>query len=547
MNRTLALICILILGMTAWGQTQLRAFRIRFVTSDVVYLEGGSAAGLREGMRLYVKRPRAGESALLAPAVAELAVISVASSSSACEIVKADVSVAVGDEAFIASEDLAAQTSASSENQTFAQIVEFTEEESLEAELRESVPKPPLREVNRFSGRVGFDEDVVLDRSVTGRNFYQHGVAFRFDFTRIGDSYWTLDGYWRLRINSRNRPVEQQTITEVLQRVYHFGIRYNNPQSRYVLGFGRVMVPWANSLSTLDGGYIGARLGRTVTAGAFAGTTPDPTAWNYDPHRQLGGVFVNVDRGSFENSRYSVTGGVAISRLDWKPERQFLFAETSLYVGPKVSFHHNIEVDYRSKDRFASSSPISLTRSFASVRVRPLARVSLDLNHNYFRVLPTPDERLLATGRLDNLLFQGFHGGGQVQLPYGLSADASAGRSSRSDDGSASWNFTTGLSGRIPNVGVRAQARYSRFTGVIGAGQYRSISVRRDNSERWHLELEVGDQHFDSPMSPNSRSWYTTGNADIFIGQFVLGFRGTRYRGSLQNYDQLRAGLDFRF
>ena len=547
MKRALVLICIVIGGMNAWGQTPLRAFRIRYVTSDVVYLEAGSAAGLREGMRLDVKRPRAGESALLAPSIAQLSVISVASSSSACDIVRADVPLVVGDEAFIAPQDLVAQTSASSENQTFAQIVEFTADEPLEAELRDSVPKPPLSEVNRFGGRVGFDEDVVLDRSGTGRNFYQHGVAFRFDFTRIGDSYWTLGGYLRLRINSRDRPVEQQTITEVLQRVYHFGIRYDNPQSRYVLGFGRLMLPWASSLNTLDGGYVGARLGRTVTAGAFAGTTPDPTAWNYDPHRQLGGAFVNVDQGSFEHSRYSVTSGVALSRLDGKPERQFLFTESSLHVGPRVSFHHNMEVDYQSRDRFASSNPISLTRSFATVRFRPHSRVSLDLNHNYFRVLPTPDERLIATGQLDNLLFQGLHGGGQVQLPHGLIADASAGRSSRNDDGSSSWNVTTGLSGRIPRAGVRVEGRYSRFTGAIGAGEYHSISVRRDSSDRWHLELEVGDQIFDSLLSPNSRSWYGTGSYDLFIGRFVLGFRGTRYRGSLQNYDQLRAGLDYRF
>jgi hypothetical protein len=104
-----------------------------------------------------------------------------------------------------------------------------------------------------------------------------------------------------------------------------------------------------------------------------------------------------------------------------------------------------------------------------------------------------------------------------------------------------------GLSGRIPKAGLRAEARYSRFSGTVGTGRYRSVSLRRDSSERWRLELEGGDQHFDSPFAAGSKTWYGMGSIDIFVGRFVFGFRGTRYRGAAQNYDQLRGSLDLRF
>jgi hypothetical protein len=513
----------------------------------VVYIEAGSAAGLKEGMRLTIKRPRAGESPLLATPIAELVVISVASSSAACEIVRADTPIQAGDSAYIDTRDLAVQLAASSDTPIYAQVVEFRDEDPLEEELRENLPKPPLREINRFGGRIGFEQDSIVDHSPARLNSNQQGITFRFDFTRIGNSYWSLDGYWRARINSRKRDTTQDTLTDVLHRVYHFGLRYDSPESRYVAGFGRLLVPWASSLSTLDGGYFGRKVARETTLGIFAGTTPDPTAWNYDPNRQLGGAFVNFQAGRFDTARYSGTAGIALSRLQWKPERQFLFAENGILIGRAFALHHNLEVDYQSRARFTSEQRVSVSRSFVTARVQPAARLSFDLNHNYFRILPTADPRLAATGLLDNVLFQGLNGGARLDLLYGFTIHGSAGRSKRSEDQAASWNRMAGITVRVPRTGLRADFRYSHFAGTVAAGRYRSVTLRKDSSERWRFEIEAGDQRFDSILGMRSDAWYATANADLFIGRFVLGFRSTSYRGGLQNYDQFRTGLDFRF
>jgi len=547
MRRLALFACFWISFTAAPAFAQLRAFPIRFVNGDVVYLEGGSAAGLKEGMRLSVKRPGPGQSALQANPVAELVVLSVASTSAACEIVRREVTLQAGDQAFVSLQDLETSNAAAIESEAFAQIVEFDAGgDPLEEELRARVPKAPLSEVNRFQGRIGFEEDSVFDRSGAGQNSHQQGITFRFDFTRIGDSYWNLEGYWRARISATKRSLDQQPITDVLQRVYQFGLRYGNPRSRLVMGFGRVLVPWASSLSTLDGGYVGVRLNRTVTVGSFAGTTPDPTAWNYDPDRQLLGVFASLDRGSFEHAHYALTGGVAVSRLSWEPERQFAFVENGILLGRKLSLHHNVEADYRSVDRFASTRAVSLTRSFATLRYQPVERLSLDLSHNYFRVLPTPDERLIVTQQVDNLLFRGLNAGARLEIVRGLTAYGSAGQSGRSGDGKMSWNRMGGVSVQVPRTGLRAEARYSRFSGTVGAGNYRSVLLRRETSQRFRIEVEGGDQTFEG-LFMSSRTWYGTGSMDVYAGRFIFGFRGTRYHGSAQKYDQLRTSVDFRF
>ena len=542
-----AIVILICIASAPRAFAQLQEFPIRYVNSDVVYIQGGTAAGLKEGMHLNVRRPLAGQTALLASPVAELLVISVASTSAACEIVRTSVMLQPGDLAFINATDLEEHKEAKAETEVYTQIVEFTEGNPLEEELRDRVPKPPLREVNRLGGRIGFEQDTIIDRSGLGMDSSQQGITFKFDFTRIGNSHWNLGGYWRARISARKRTVQNESLTDVMQRVYQFGLRYDNPQSRFVVGVGRLMVPWASSLSTLDGGYVGIRLGKSVTVGTFAGTTPDPTAWNYDPRRQLGGAFGSLERGSFDHIRYTMTAGVAVSRLDWKPERQFLFVENGMLLGRKISIHHNVEADYESVDRFASADKFSLTRSFATLRVQPVSRLTLDLSHNYFRVLPTPDERLIVTQQLGNLLFRGLNAGARVELPYGFAVFANGGKASRSEDPEASWNGTGGASVKLPKTGLRLEGRFSRYSGSVGAGNYRSVGLRSDNGSRWRFELEGGDQRFDSVFLSNDRTWYGTGGTDVFFGRFSLGFRGTRYYGTTQKYDQLRGTVDFRF
>jgi hypothetical protein len=535
--------------VSAQSQESPAVFRVRYVAADTVYVEGGTSAGLAEGMTLLVKRPGPGESPVAAAALAELKVVSVASTSAACEVVRSDMPIQPGDLAIADAGQLAAARAANgSPEETFAQVVEFTgEEDPIDREIRESLPKPPLREENHLGGRIGFEHDSILDRSGSGVRSHQTGITFRADMTRIGGTYWSFTGYWRGRIQSRNSEPAQQSLRDVLQRVYQFSLRYDSPDSRYVAGLGRLLVPWASSLSTIDGGYFGRKWGRGSTVGLFAGTTPDPTAWNYDPNRQVAGAFLGLDHGSFDSARHTATIGVALSRLDWRPERQFVFLEDGLAIGRTLSVRYNLEADYQSRDRFVASTPVTLTRSFFTSRLQPVSRVSFDFSHSYFRVLPTFDSRLIAAGLVDNALFHGLSAGVRIEVAPGLAVYGTAGRSRRTEDRTPSWSHMAGVVTRLPVVGLRADVRYSRFDGTIGAGEYRSALLSKESSNRWRFEVQVGDQTLRSNLITASRSRFGTATMDWFVGRFVIGSTGLRYRGGIQYYDQLAIHLDYRF
>jgi hypothetical protein len=532
------------------GQTSkpVPTYRVKHVAEGAVYLEGGRSAGLSEGLRLTIRRPAAG--AEPERVVAELEVTSVASASAVCEIKSSQGEIEVGDTAYLSLEDteLLQAVKSSEAGKKYVQVVTFTEGDPLDEEARAAVPHAPSPAVNRVRGRIGFEYNSIQQPG-GGGNSSQLGLVVRTDMTRIGGSYWSVSGFWRGRLSSRNGGTQQTTITDLLNRTYHLSLTYNNPQSPWMMGFGRLFLPWANSLETIDGGYLAHRIGRRFTAGTFAGSTPDPTSWNYAPNRQLAGSFLNYTAGSFETVRVSSTAGVAASYIQWKPERQFAFFENGLFFGRHVSVYHNLETDRFRGQQDAADNGMHLSRSFLTVRLQPLRYLSFDISHNYFRNVPTFDPRLVATGLLDKLLFQGASAGFRLELPWRTSAYASFGRSSRSGDSRSSLNQMYGLAkSNILRTGIRVDARYSKFDSSFGRGTYRALSASRSFGERIRFDLQAGQQNFTSALTNQNRARFINSSVDWFLAaHYALGAGYTLYRSPNQNYNQMYVNLGYRF
>jgi hypothetical protein len=541
--RLLSVLCISAVTLTA---ADLAPIPIKYVTPDAVYLAAGRNAGLAEGMHLSVRRTPSED----APPLAELEITSVAAASALCEVRSSKLPVQAGDLAYLSPTDAQVIETARSAGAAarYAQVVTFTDGDPLDQEVRESLPRPPLPEINRVRGMIGFEFSGIRDRTGAGLNSNDLGLVFRSDMTRIGGSYWNLSGYWRGRLNNRVGP-EQQTLSDLMNRTYHISLTYDNPNSPYRLGFGRLYLPWASSLDTLDGGYFARRFGRRVTSGLFAGSMPDPTSWNYSPGRQIAGGFTSYEDGSYESVHYTGTAGLAFTRVMSRPERQFAFFENVLSYQHAFTLYHTIEVDNYRPSLATSRSGAGVSRSFLTLRLQPAKILTLDISHNYFRSTPTFDPRLVGTGLLDNMLFQGLSAGFRLDLPYALTLSTALGKSDRSGDAKSSWNQMYGLTLRhIWTTGIRADFRYTKFNSAFGQGNYRSLMFSRQVGEALRFDLTAGNQNYSSPLAVASRARFVTAAVDWFLARhYVLGGGYTVYRGHAQSYDQVYVNLAFRF
>jgi hypothetical protein len=402
--------------------------------------------------------------------------------------------------------------------------------------------------VNRARGRIGVDYMGTAFHGATGGSNTDIGLVARLDMTRIGGTYWNASGYWRGRLTTNNYS-GNSTLQDLINRTYHLSMTYDNPNSQWVAGFGRMFLPWASSLDTIDGGYFGRRMGHGSTVGMFAGSTPDPTSWSYSPNQRTGGLFVNFEGGSYDTFHYTSTSGMGLNTVNWKITRPYIFFENGIYYKRYVALYDSTQVDSPVGLTAGSSPGLGVGRNFLTLRVQPHERVEFDANYSYFRDLPTFNTALISTGLLDKYLFQGFSGGVRLEVLKQVWVYTNLGRSNSSGDKKSSLNELYGITfGRLPWVHIRADGHYTRFNSSFGNGNYEAVSLSRSLSDNFRLEVLGGQQNFISTLSSNTKSKFITSNLEMNMGaHYFLQGGFTVNRGSTQEYDQWLFTLGYRF
>jgi hypothetical protein len=531
-------------------------FRVKFISGANIYIDGGRSSGLSEGTKLELKQDPAqvdlpGDNTPIEPGiVAELRVVSVATTSAVCDVVSTSRDLKIGDTVTLPQAEvqkLEAKRIAGSAR-VYPMVVSFTQGDPLDEEVRAKVPHPPLPEINQARGRIGFDTSVIRglgDNASTATNW---GMVVRADITRIHGSHWNLNGYWRGNLQFASTP-SQPTIQDLLNRTYQMSLTYVNPQSNWTAGIGRLYVPWATSLEIIDGGYVARHLSGKVSAGIFGGTTPDPTAWNYDPNRQIGGSFLNVQAGTFEKARYSGTAGIGIDLLSWSLDRPFVFTENDFSYKRYFSVYHSMQIDRPKANPGSPAVAMGLGQSLLSVRAQIHPRVTLEMTQTYFRDIPTFDPILVGTGLLDKYLYQGLTGGARVALPSHVAVYFNVGSSSNSTDAQNSLNELFGVTvSNIRKTGLTVDARYSKFASAFATGTYDTLTISRNIGERLRLSLQGGKQSYTSTLTTNTGSYFANLSFDTNLGpHYFLESSYTTQRGSSQDYEQFITIFGFRF
>jgi len=529
-------------------------FMVKYVAEGAAYLNGGRSSGLAQGMKLAVRDPVASSSASGATAqdalVAELQVISTAQNSAVTEVHGAKRAIRTGDWAYLSAEDIeriVAERSAATGKRP--QMSALTQGNSSEGRQREVGHRPFSPEESRVRARVGLDYSGMRSFGSTPGSSGQRGLTIQTDMTRIGGTYWNLQGYWRGRLTTNSQAFEN-TMQDYLDKTYTLQLFYDNPESKWVAGVGRLYLPWAISLDTIDGGYMGRKLATGITAGVFAGSTPDPTSWRYSPEQRMAGSFVNAEGGSYDAFHYTSTAGLALSTLRWRLDRPYLFFENALSYTRYLSVYHSLIVD---DPRGLSTGGIrpgaGIGRSYLTVHLQPNQRLSFDFYHNYFRDAPTAVTQLIGTGLLDKLLYQGVNVGVRVEPVRHISVYTTLGQSEKTGDARRSLNQMYGITwNEIGRTGIRADAHYSKFDSLFAQGSYRVLSLSRHLGDRVLWDAQLGGQSLVSPFTANRQSLFFDTSLDTNLGSHCFLQSGyTVERGAQLNYDQWYVSLGYRF
>ena len=378
-------------------------FKVKYVAAGVAYLTGGRAAGLEEGMILIVPESKKGGRVINAGdatgEVAELQVLSVAETSAVTEVHDAKRNVKPGDWAYLS----VSETVALLEHRAAGRKGSVVSDNWITVEQGQGfVARPPEvqpREQQRIRGRLGLDYSGISGTTGTSS---QVGMVARADMTHIAGTHWNLQGYWRGRITKQSR-TEEATLQSALNKTYTMQLYYDNPESKWVAGFGRFWLPWANSLDVIDGGYVGRKVHPGIIVGAFAGSTPDLASFRYTPNQQMAGSFVNFEGDAGQSIHYTSTAGIALNSIKWQLDRPFIFFENGVSYKNSFSVYHDLIADSPQGVTTNGITPgAGISRSYLTVHYQPVKRVGFDFYHNYFRDVPTASTALIGTGLVES-------------------------------------------------------------------------------------------------------------------------------------------------
>jgi hypothetical protein len=238
-----------------------------------------------------------------------------------------------------------------------------------------------------------------------------------------------------------------------------------------------------------------------------------------------------------------------MNTIKWRSDRPFAFFENGLSYQQYVSLYSAIQADNPRSADGSTRIGNGISRSFTTLRISPSQRVSFDINHNYFRDVPTFDLQLLGTGLLDKYLFQGLSAGVRVQTWRRLTLYTTLGRSNSNSDSKASWNQMYGIgTGPLAGTGIRADIRYSRYASAFGTGSYESLLISRNLGDRTHFEFQLGKQSMQSSLTSQSASRFFNATVDTNLSsRFFLQGGLTLERGVAVNYEQWSNTIGYRF
>lgn len=542
-------------------------FHVKYVSEGTLYIDAGRNADLQEGMKLSVINPppdgfiSEGIRYRDYPRVAELNVVSVSDSSAVCDVVSASGELKIGQVAFLTPgsfEDRHLAESAK-ELDDYPILVGFTTGDPLDSEMRSTkVENPNLgaeSPVGVMRARFGFSYGGISEGNMQSK---QIGAMIDADLTHIGGTYWNFAGFWRGYLNTSSVNIagtatgtQTQTLTDLLNRTYTIGFTYNSPYNPNVLGVGRLYLPWAPSLSTIDGAYYGRKFKNFYTAGVFAGSTPNPASWSYAPNQQIAGAFISTERGDFDSFHLISTAGLALEWDSLKPGRQFLFFENNFTWKRFISLYSALQLDAARTSSLpdGGSNPTGVSQTYNSLHIQPIHLVTFGVNYNYFRQLPTFNPALIVTGVLNQYLFTGLSGDIRFEFPKHISLYGSLGKSNASGDSKTAWNQAIGISfANIWRTGLFLDAHYTKFNSSFGSGEYYAASLSKNLTDTLHLQILGGKQNFVSTFTNNTNATFLNATLDYSFARryFVEGTFGW-YQGTTMNYNQWSTLFGYRF
>ncbi|MEW6015319.1 MAG: hypothetical protein AB1690_08355 [Candidatus Zixiibacteriota bacterium] len=392
MPRFIPVLIILLFGAAPLLSASETKFRVKYLSVENLYIDGGRADSLSVGDRLSVKGS--------AGATAELEIVYVAEHSASCRILSSSGTISAGDVAILVSRAAPPQTAAPTVSTPLPADTVI-----LPVEKETFSPRPP----SQLAGSISLLFYHYDDNGRAGLDFTQSTARINLKARRLLGEELTLSIRSRGRYDNRRRsPAPEVSRHSWENRLWEFSLSYEDNAAPFNFAVGRILPRRAGSIGYIDGIIIEGRLKENWRIGLLGGVYPD---WLYNnPRASLnrGGGYINFTLGDHPGLLIDQTIAALGEYHGRTVNRNYLLVQGRINFVSRFGLYHTAEIDINNDWRKEKSGKtVSLSNlyinSFYNLSGSLRVGMSYDNRQNYWSY----EIRTLIDSLFDDRIRQG--------------------------------------------------------------------------------------------------------------------------------------------
>lgn len=286
-----------------------------------------------------------------------------------------------------------------------------------------------------------------------GSNQHRMRYSLNWKGENLGESPFSVEGYLTFRHTAGEWEEVRENLFDVF-KIISLAVRYD-PTVRTSISVGRRINARISSMGAIDGIQVEHGWGK-VRIGVMAGSRPDFMDYSINPALLQGGAWIGFDLGS-SWARFQNTAAFVEQRNGPRTDRRFLYFQHSGTWFTHLHLFLSSEVDLYRKVGQETSSTLSFTNLFASLRYRFSRQLSASISYdNRKNVIFFESYKNF----IDQLIEQESRQGLRFQIQYKPWRLVSIGAN-------ASWRFQA--SGANPSRNLNGYVTMARIPWISGS------------------------------------------------------------------------------
>ncbi len=454
------------------AETQTERFRVRYRSSDRIYVEGGKSQGLVEGTLLTVSGPDS--------ARVRLKVVYASDRSASCIVISGAEKIERGDWLQVVEWGKSPEVAPVEADSETVTVNEPAHSPEIAAEPARSTRSGLTA---RTSGSVSLQWYSWQDNTAADLDFDQSTLRLHFRAEDIGGRPWAVRIRSRGQYDQRNRDYGTGAPdNEFVNRLYEASLKYGADESNLEFQLGRILPRRLSRVGYVDGATVDFRMAEAWHVGVLAGAKP---RWQFRDEQmtfQKYGTYLGFERGSYSTTFLEQYFAFAGEYRGSEISREFFHLRGRVQSGAGWSISHQMDVDLNRGWRLdKADSRVEITNLYLSARHK-LSRVlsvtaTYDSRQNYW----TYEQQSTADSLFDDELRRGVRGSVHLRLPYQLNLHTQIGYRDNSGGGAGTVSHSTYLSkSNLLTPRSMLSVRFSGFNGPVNDGYSYAIRVNQD-------------------------------------------------------------------